>query len=95
MYKHDKGIFWVKVEKTNEKAVPVQMILKFIWCIYIFQRFSILNIVRHYTSGSMASVMMPKAAAKFIAENSEDIKINKDGVNNLAKVVSVFLSLVW
>lgn len=42
----------------------------------------------------MASVMMPKAAAKFIAEKSEDIKINKDGVNNLARVVSVFLSLV-
>ncbi|XP_071136989.1 queuosine 5'-phosphate N-glycosylase/hydrolase-like [Mytilus edulis] len=50
-------------------------------------RFSILRIVRHYTSGSMASVMMPKATAKFIAEKSEDIKINKDGVNNLAKVM--------
>ncbi|XP_063400206.1 queuosine 5'-phosphate N-glycosylase/hydrolase-like isoform X2 [Mytilus trossulus] len=35
----------------------------------------------------MAGVMMPKAAAKFIAEKSEDIKINKDGVNNLAKVM--------
>ncbi|VDI80056.1 Hypothetical predicted protein [Mytilus galloprovincialis] len=50
-------------------------------------RFSIIHIVRHYTSGSMAGVMMPKAAAKFIAEKSEDIKINKDGVNNLARVM--------
>ncbi len=37
-----------------------------------------------------SSVLMPREAAKFIAERSVDVKINQEGIDRTAEMVTYF-----
>ena len=40
----------------------------------------------------MADIMMPRESGKYIAENSQDVKISTDGVKKVAQLVSSLMN---